>query len=431
MKIRFGNIFICTSLALTLTLFIAAKISGSELSIISWVNASRLISLLGTTLLAISFLLSSRFSFLENWFGGLDKVYRLHHVVGGLSFVFLLHHPLFLLVSVLPNLTSGWKYIWFSNILSFNYGLTSLYFMLLMILLTLFIKLPYSVWKKTHELMGIALIFATLHIITITSDVSRFMPLRYWIFFLLFISIISAFYRRFLYRFIGPKFDFLIKAIERRGDVLVLDLQPVNKEMKPLPGQFIFIRFEGVGNEAHPFSIFSIGLDGTLRIGVKILGDHTLQMISLVAGKKAVAWGPYGKFWESYFSKKDLIMIAGGIGVTPFLSMIEQENRTESNRKESNRNITLIYCVKNTQEAVFDADIKNLIFNSSNITYFPYSSEDLGRIESNKIMKITGDLSGKKIMICGPNSMMTSLTDQFLKLGVKNRDIIFEDFNLK
>ncbi len=426
MKRKFGNLLLWFSLAITLSLFVLAKFSGGGSFSFGWLTLSQLLSLLGTTLLAFSFLLSSRFSFLEDWFGGLDKVYRLHHITGGLSFVLLLHHPLFLLIDVLPDIGFGWKYLWFSNLLPYDWGVASLYFMLLMILLTLFIRLPYSVWKKTHELMGIALIFAVLHILTISSDVSRYMPLRYWIIFLLIVSIASAFYRRFLYRILGPKFLFTIKTLERRGDVLVVGLQSSGRQMNPWPGQFIFIRFDGMGNETHPFSIASIGLDGSIRIGIKILGDHTLQMVNLKVGDKATSWGPYGKFWESYMSKKDLIMIAGGIGITPFISMVEKESQSASSRK-----IDLIYCVKTEDEAVFDLDLKALSVNIDRINYSLYTSEKLGHIDAEKIIGIVGPVENKKIMICGPDIMMNSLAEQFLSLGVKNKDIIFEDFNFK
>ncbi len=425
-RVRFGSWLIWFLLAITLILFTLAKIENGGIFGLYWLTISQLLSLTGTTLLSLSFLLSSRLPFLEGLFGGLDKVYRLHHIVGGLSFVLLLHHPLFLIIDILPDLSFGWKYLWLSEFLPYNWGVLSLYFMLLMILLTLFIRLPYSLWKKTHELMGIALIFAGLHILTISSDVSSFMPLRYWIIFLLLVAAVSAFYRRFLYGVIGPKYKFLIKKIERRDDILVVDLHPVGKRMSPWPGQFVFIRFEGLGEETHPFSIASIGLEGTLRIGIKILGDHTLQMIALREGVQVTAWGPYGKFWESYVSKKDLLMIAGGIGITPFLSMIETECRTTSSRK-----VSLIYSVTNPEEAVFDPDIKNMISNTPSISYFPYVSKVDGRLDAEKIINLSGSLAGKKILICGPDKMMNSLAQQFLQLGVKNKDIIFEDFNLK
>ncbi|KKS94035.1 MAG: Ferric reductase domain protein transmembrane component domain-containing protein, partial [Candidatus Collierbacteria bacterium GW2011_GWC2_43_12] len=241
---------------------------------LNWLFVSQLVSLVGTTLLTLSFLLSGRFRLVEDWFGGLDKVYRFHHLTGGISFVFLLHHPLFLAVNALPNTALSWKYLWFSELLPYNMGIISLYFMLLMIIFTLFIKLPYSLWKTTHELMGIALFFAVLHILTISSDVSRYLPLKMWMYFLLGMAIYSVIYRRFLYGYFGPKFNYLVKNIARKADILDVTLMPLIKKINYLPGQFVFIKFNDINKEVHPFSIAGCDEVGNLRIAVKILGDY-------------------------------------------------------------------------------------------------------------------------------------------------------------
>lgn len=426
MKLKIGNIFLWSSLVITVSLFVLAKTTDGDTLTLSWLNLSKLLSLTGTTLLAFSFLLSSRLFFLEAWFGGLDKVYRIHHIVGGIAFVLLLHHPIFLLFDVLPDLDFGWRYFWFSELTAYNWGILTLYFMSLMIILTLFIRLPYSVWKKTHEFMGVILILASFHILTISSDVNRPIPLRYWILFLLFMAITSAFYRRFLYGVIGPKFKYLVKKVETRNNVLVVDLAPLDRKMNPWPGQFVFTRFDGFGNEQHPFSLSSISPEGDIQLGIKILGDHTAEIASLNVNTVATLWGPYGRFWEGYIAKKDLIMIAGGIGITPFLSMIQREVKLPTDRK-----VNLIYCVKDGKEAVFDHDIEEMTRDKSNINYTLYTSEVSGRIDATKIIGIVGTHENKKIMICGPIPMMNSLADQFTKLGVKNKDIIFEDFNLR
>lgn len=426
MKKSIGKVLVGFFLAITLNLFVLSKISSGQTIDLSWLFLSQLLSLLGTTLLSISFLLSSRLRFVEDWFGGLDKVYRLHHLTGGFSFALLLHHPLFLLINALPNTALGWKYLWLSDVLPYNWGVLSLYSLLLMLTLTLFLNLPYSVWKKTHELMGISLLFATLHILTISSDVSRYYPLRFWILLLLLVSAISVIYRRFLYSLFGPKYTFLINTVDRREDVLVIDLIPTTKKMKFTPGQFVFARFEGLGKETHPFSISSNEQNDSVRLAVKILGDFTLSMRSLKVGDQVTIWGPYGKFFEGALNGKDLVWVAGGIGVTPFLSLMTSKLVTGTERK-----VDFFYCVNSPKEAVFDQEIEENSSLNPSIVYHKYNSQTEGRIDAKKIIKLTGSLINKKVFLCGPLPMMDSLAKQFKSLGLKNRDIIFEDFNFK
>jgi predicted ferric reductase len=91
----------------------------------------------------------------------------------------------------------------------------------------------------------------------------------------------------------------------------------------------------------------------------------------------------------------------------------------------------LFYCVKTPSEAVFEKEILSKITNSSNISYWQFCSADRGRITAEAVFKTVGNLENKKIMLCGPVPMMTSLANQFKKMGIKGRNIIFEDFNFK
>ncbi len=427
MKHFSGNVFIWFSVLATLNLFVLAKINGGDNLIISWLYLSQLLALLGTVLLSISFFLAGRFQFLESWFGGLDVIYRLHHLTGGVAFVLLLHHPLFLAVNVLPRLDLAWKYLWFSSNIAYDYGIIGLYLMLLLLIFTLLINLPYSIWKKTHEFMGLVLFFGALHILTITSDISRFQPLRVWIIVWLVIGAMSVVYRRWLYDLIGPRYKYVVDEVVRQGDVLLVYLKPTVKKMKYRGGQFVFAKFERLTKEQHPFSIASGPGDERLMLGIKMLGEDTLNFRELVAGDIATLWGPYGTFWEKQLSKKDLIWIAGGIGVTPFLSMLTDEINGHPGRLTD-----FFYCVGSGDEAVFDSQIK-LTINSyyEKIHYWQFCSKDSGRITAKAVLAAVGSFNNKKIMLCGPLPMMNGLVKQFKELGVTNSQIAFEDFNFK
>lgn len=421
-----GNWLICFSLCFTLVLYFCAKTTFNLPISFSWVAASQIISLIGTVLLCFSFLLSGSFMMIESLFGGLDKVYKVHHIVGGIAFVFLLHHPLFLVVNALPNINLSYQYVWFSKNLTYNYGLISLYFMLLMLIFTLLINLPYSIWKKTHELMGLGLLFASLHILTISSDVSRYLPLRYWIIFLLVTATWSVIYKRFLYGLIGPKYKYVVEKVKRTEDVIEVFVKPMTKQMKYRAGQFAFVTFDKLSNESHPFSISSGSNQDTIRFGMKILGDYTIKLKELVQGDKLTLFGPYGKFFQGIYTNKDLVWIAGGIGITPFMGLIDGELLSNQNRT-----VDLFYCVKTEDEGVFDNEIKEKVAGNNFIKYRQFCSIDNGRLSANKLLEMLGTFSNKRFMLCGPVPMMESLSKQLKLMGVRNSDILFEDFNFK
>ena len=63
----------------------------------------RIFALIGVTLFTLNFVLSTRLKFLEEIFGGLDKVYLVHGIVGGIAFMFILAHPIFLVANLIPS----------------------------------------------------------------------------------------------------------------------------------------------------------------------------------------------------------------------------------------------------------------------------------------------------------------------------------------
>ncbi|MBI2465183.1 ferric reductase-like transmembrane domain-containing protein [Candidatus Shapirobacteria bacterium] len=180
-----GNWILWVIILITLGMFVSSKADMTEVMATPWLSASQALALVGTALLSMSFVLSSRARFLESLFGGMDKVMKVHHIVGGISFLLIINHPLFLAIDAIPNFQIATRYFWLSTNLSYSLGVGALYTLVITLLLTLVIKLPYDLWLKTHDFMGLALLLGSLHVYTISSDVSRYAPLRIWMFGLL------------------------------------------------------------------------------------------------------------------------------------------------------------------------------------------------------------------------------------------------------
>ena len=79
-----------------------------------------------------------------------------------------------------------------------------------------------------------------------------------------------------------------------------------------------------MSKEPHPFSISSSPEAAHLRLSIKRLGDWTQDVAQIKPGKSARVWGPYGHFTRLALAQPlmPLVMIGGGIGITPFLSLV-------------------------------------------------------------------------------------------------------------
>jgi len=422
-----GYVITFISAFFTLSLYVLSKPIPGSILLNPWLSISQILALIGITLFSFTYVLSSRWYYLEDWFGGLDKVYKLHHLIGSIAFVMLIHHPLLLALNALPDLSTASGFIFLSSSLAYNFGVLSLYSMILLLVFTFLIKLPYDLWLKTHDFMGLSLAFAVIHVLTINSDISRYLPLKLWILSWLFIAVIFYVSKVFFYKYLGPHYRYQVSSVKIIGDLIEIYLSPISKVLKFSPGQYAFIGFDQSGlKEPHPFSFSSTPNDKQIRFSVKMSGDYTPKLKGLMLGTTASVWGAYGRLNQNFFSHRDVVCITGGIGVTPFVSLISAELKQPKNRQ-----IYFFYTAKSESQATYHQTFLQYTKDLSNFHYFPYFTNTKPRLSAVYIAKNLSHLNDKIFYLCGPTSMMLGLTEQLLNLKIKRSNIIFEDFSFK
>jgi predicted ferric reductase len=295
----------------------------------------------------------------------------------------------------------------------------------LLIALTLFVTLPYHIWKKTHEWMGLSLLLGAAHATTIASDISRYYPLRLYILSWCVIAGISFMYRKFFYRFFSIVKKYKISSINRTNDTVEITMQPEEQKMNFSPGQFAYLSING--DESHPYSIVSAKNSSQLSFAIRIVGDGTLKLRDIQIGAPVSVEGPYGRFAERFIdSSRDAICIAGGIGITPFASMISSLETTNA----SNRKIALIHSVKNEHDVIYQQKFEQLQQKFPTFLYTLHLSSKDGRIKKDTLETLVNGMKKPIIYLCGPTKMMEGMRDSFLKIGIPMRNIVSEDFSL-
>ena len=393
-------------------------------------SLGQITGLIGAVLLSLNFILAARLKFLDPLFNGLNRIYIVHHLTGAISFILLLFHPVLLALWYLPTSTilaakllipdTGNLPVWF--------GIMSLLVLIVLLVITFFIPVAYQLWKSTHQYLGISLLFATLHIFFIPSTVTYNLPLRYYMLTLCLLGIIAYFYRTVLGRKLVPRLAYKIDHVGSLSpDILEISLVPESKPIKHLPGQFLFMSVTnlGISGETHPFSIASAPGSQKLGLAVKSSGDYTETLRLLKPGAMAKIEGPFGRFtYENSYHQKQ-VWIAGGIGVTPFLSMARSLSLSSPYRA------TLFYVVSTPDEAVYVNELQTIAKNlPDNFQFILHSSKTSGRLNSQTVQNLLPDFMERDIFICGPLPMMSSLRKQFTNLKIKNRFIHSEEFSL-
>lgn len=403
----------------TVSLWLIAKAESSVPSLAT--GTAQILGLLGMVTLSWTFVLAMRHKVIEAMFGGLDKVYKVHHIMGGMAFVLLINHVLLLIVGTMPANTLK-LYLVPGTSLDYTMGQLALYTMFILLSLTLYIKLPYRFWKWSHEWMGLVIIFGGLHAILVASDTARYMPLRYWIIGVSTLATLAFLYKRFGYYYFPSGVNYKIVTSNRQGDLLVIKMESLGKAIYFGAGQYGFFSIDERKRDEHPFSI--LGSEGkVLIVGIKMVGSFTKSMGDLAPENEVVVRGPYGLFGEKMAGVKHAVWIAGGIGITPFLSMAREVG--------SEQRVEMYFCARVLPPPVITESFARLSERNPRFTWLPCDTSKGGRLTGRRIYNDTGCDKYAHYLLCGPKEMMESIAEQLAEIGVARSRIIYEDFAFK
>ena len=415
---------------------------GPSLNMASYSGAThklgQITALVGVTLFALTFVMSTRLRFIENLFGGLDKVYMTHGVMGSIALVLLLFHPILLVLKFIPsNFNLAAKYLLPGSYWSVNFGIIALLGLATLVGITLYSRIKYQKWKFSHEFLGALFIIAIMHIFLVRTQAARdYIFNGYYVFagIVAGIGIISFLYSLMLRKRIAEHKTYRIKNIQTYGSVFGITFSPEKDALEYKSGQFVFLSFfsRRISREPHPFSIASRSDDPELKVYIKKVGDFTNELGNLKVGDKAIIEGPYGKFnFTNTKSDLDQVWIAGGIGITPFIGMTQDFGEYERNEKNTKRKITLYYAVS-TETELLELDMFNSTEkNNHNFKIIPWIKNKNGYLDARAIKGHSGSLKNKEFYICGPPGMKSALAKGLMDSGVKKDKIIMEDFSFR
>ncbi|MBP7734361.1 MAG: 2Fe-2S iron-sulfur cluster binding domain-containing protein [Spirochaetes bacterium] len=143
-------------------------------------------------------------------------------------------------------------------------------------------------------------------------------------------------------------------------------------------------------------------------------------------GDVLVSTGPAGHFhYNPLFHGKNLVFMAGGGGITPFMSMIR-----EVTDRGLDRTISLLYGCRTPQEAIFHEELTARARRHANFTYTPVISEpaagcteQTGFLDADLVKKLGISIDTAMFYLCGPGEMYGRCVPDLHKLGVPGRRI--------
>lgn len=385
----------------------------------SWKNPHRILgevfSSWVVTVFAFNFLMATRAKWVEKIFGGLDKMYLIHRRSGVIAVFLLLAHFI-----VVPR-----------DLVEFNPGKPLGFYAFILIIIGVILsaapifkrKIPYHKWINFHKLMGVFYVMGVVHGILVDSLIKELPITRVYVFGMAFAGIAAWVYRAFLFGIFNKKLDYTIGQVKELGnDTVELLLEPKVAKLDFRAGQFAFFTFPSVSKkEQHPFTISSHPHDEELRVTIKGLGDYTNGLSSKIAvGDLAKVEGPYGMFSSAYSKEKEQIWIAGGIGITPFLSLVKDYYTNK---------VTLFWCVNDEKDAAYLEELKAIEAKNPLFDFVLWNSKVRGHINLDD-MSIR-EPREKSYLVCGPDGLKDSIIKQLKKEGVDREMIYDEEFTFR
>ena len=391
---------------------------------------------LGTILMSAAVIISARFSIVNKFFGGLDKVYEVHKLTAALGFAFGLIHFLMsfsnrmmIKYGVIPEPAHSTNPLTDTAIYPFykaGYAFLEPAFIILIIIVAIAIirKVPYHIFKYTHKIIPILYLQIALHAFTVPFRGGWVNTLGGYILQgMILFGAVGAIVT--LFQLTGFKHTYrgtISKKDKPSSDIIYLKIKLENTDnFKFNAGQFVFLKFEK-SFEAHQFSVASYDASSKeLEFYIKECGDFTKKLYENISENTAVkVEGPYGEFTFQDTGKQ--VWIAGGIGITPFLSKINSLNGNETN------NVELIYSYMG--KSPFE-DILVQQCAEKNVKLHIIDSQKEGLLTFDKIMELSPDIVSSTVWFCGPVMFRKVVEDGMKQNNISLNKLHFDNFSFR
>ncbi len=402
-----------------------------------WLEFSVALGFAGLAILCLQFAITSRYKRMKAPYGS-DIVYYFHRQISLVAFALVFSHPIILFINdpstigLLNLISAPWRA---------RFGVIGAVCLLIVIVTSLWrqrLKIHYDEWRITHGILAtLAVALSMGHIISAGHYVNVPWKRELWIGYGVFWVGLLA-YTRIIKPWSELRHPYVVEEVApERGNSWTLTIRPEgHRGLSFQPGQFAWVSIWSTpfADREHPFS-FSSSAERTERLSfaIKELGDFTSRIGKLQPGEKVYLDGPHGAFSiDRHPDAAGYAFIAGGIGISPILSML----RTLADR-EDRRPLLLFYGYKTWEEGAFreelDALAEQLHLKVIPVIEKPSPDWDgeRGFVTAELLDRyLPEEREGWEFYICGPLLMMDAVEKALQSLGVPIGNYHSERFNL-
>ncbi|SCK23866.1 Predicted ferric reductase [Variovorax sp. HW608] len=381
-----------------------------------WTEFSVALGYSGLAMMGLQFGLTARFRHVtEPW--GEDVIYHFHRRISLTAVALVVVHPAILVAAgsdklAMPESLSEVPMGAVFAVLS----LGSVVLLVIMALWRVRLKISYEFWHASHIVLAVAAVGGgLLHMVGWGFYLADPWKRALWISMTIF-WIALLFYVRLIKPLFMLRRPYRVTEVRpERGDTTTLVMHPDSHAgLRFRPGQFGWLTLWGgpFRITGHPFS-FSSSAEaegGRVEMTIRNLGDFTQGIAKVPVGRRVYLDGPYGAFTIGHPADMH-VLIAGGIGITPMMSMI----RTLADRGDK-RPLILLYGGKDLESMTFREELDALSRRIDLTLVYVLSQPsqgwtgETGYIDADLFKRhLPPHYADHEYFICGPDVMMDAI----------------------
>ncbi|GGZ07987.1 ferredoxin reductase family protein [Streptomyces poonensis] len=291
-------------------------------------------------------------------------------------------------------------------------------------------RIPYDLWYHVHLLTYAATFLTFWHQLS-TGNEFAVEPVARTVWYALYGSVTALVV---WYRIVTPvrlnlRHRLRVEAVveEAPGIVSVLMSGERLHRMGAEAGQFFRWRFlaPGMRFSSHPYSLSAAPRPNMLRITVKAIGDHSSALRDLEPGTRVWAEGPYGALTAGRRSRGKVLLVAGGVGITPMRALFETLPGAAGD-------LTLLYRANSTQDLALWDELAAIADERGARLMYAVNSPDGERpdISPETLRRKIPDIEVHDVFLCGPPGFAQQVYEALRGAGVPGRRIHHESFEM-
>ncbi len=431
-----GSFWLTLYVALSLTPLFVAFVYPDHPRRDFWTEFSVGLGFVALAMISLQFAITARFRHIAAPYG-IDIVLRFHRQISLLAVALAVSHPVILFVTrddalgLLNVVVAPWRA---------RFAVAATLVLLALIAISVWrrqLRLRYERWRTAHGVLAsLSILFALVHVELVGWYVD--LPWKR----VLWAAMVLAVICLLLYvRFVVPlrllRRPWVVHTVTaERGQAWTLRLRPVGHSgMRFLPGQFAWLTLRRTPFviEDHPFSFSSSAEDEEgVAFTIKACGDFTRAVGAVEAGTPAYIEGPHGAFSIDRYPGRGCVFVAGGVGITPVISML----RTLADRGDTRPQL-LVYGARTWDDVTFREEIEALRDRLDLRVVYVLSAAPpdwqgaRGRITTGLLAGLLPEDGAEYLyFVCGPPPMMDAVERSLRRAGVPWPNIYTERFDM-